>query len=99
MPRTWSWPMMPETPTTGAFVAVNASRMPGTPRIVPTETTGFEGGTSTTSASVMASSTPGPGWASSMPIGTTPYAGTAARWRIQYSWKCTARRSPGPGRR
>ena len=34
---------------------------PGTPRIVPTLTTGLLGGTSTRSASAMASSTPGPG--------------------------------------
>ena len=27
--------MMPETPTTGAVVSTSASRMPGTPRIVP----------------------------------------------------------------
>ena len=92
-------PMIPETPTTGAAVATSASRMPGTPRIVPTETTGLDGGTSTTSASVIASSTPGPGLASSMPIGTTAWAGTAAWWRIQYSWKCTARARRSPGRR
>ena len=61
MPCTWSAPMIPETPTTGAAVATRASRMPGTPRIVPTETTGLDGGTSTRSASLIASSTPGAG--------------------------------------
>ncbi len=65
--------------------------------MVPTETTGFDGGTRTTSVSVSASSTPGPGLASSMPIGTTAWAGTAAWCRTQYSWKCTARRSPVSG--
>ena len=70
--------MIPETPTTGAAVARSASRTPGTPRIVPTETTGFDGGTSTTSASAIASSTPGPGVASAIPIGTTACAGTLA---------------------
>ncbi len=48
MPRTWSPATTGESPTTGADVARRASRTPGTPRIVPTETTGFEGGTSTT---------------------------------------------------
>ena len=80
MPRTWSSPMIPETPTTGARVATSASRIPGTARIVPTETTGFDGGTSTTSASLIASSTPGAGLASSIPIGTTAVRGTAAWW-------------------
>ena len=97
MPRTWSSPMIPETPTTGALVETSASRTPGTPRMVPTETTGLDGGTSTRSVSVIASRTPGPGLASSRPIGTTPWAGTAAWWRTQYSWKCTARRSPVSG--
>ena len=82
---------------TGACVATRASRIPGTPRIVPTETTGLDGGTSTRSASLIASRTPGPGLASSMPMGTTAWAGISARWRIQYSWKCTALRSPVSG--
>ena len=61
MPRTWLPPTIGERPTTGALVARSASRSPGTPRIVPTETTGFDGGSSTTSASAIASRTPGPG--------------------------------------
>ena len=64
---------------------------------MPTETTGFDGGTITTSASAIASSTPGPGFDSSMPIGTTAWAGTLAWWRIQYSCRCTALRSPVSG--
>ena len=52
---------MGERPTTRAGVARRASRMPGTPRIVPTDTTGLDGGTMTTSASAIASSTPGAG--------------------------------------
>ena len=68
-----------------------ASRTPGTPRIVPTDTTGFDGGTSTRSASVIASTTPGAGVARSRPTTTTVSAGTSARIRIQYSWKCTTR--------
>ena len=89
--------MIPDTPTTGALVVARASRTPGTPRIVPTDTTGLDGGTSTRSASVIASRTPGPGLDSSSPMGTTAWAGTPARWRIQYSWKCTALRSPESG--
>ena len=61
IPRTWVSPTMGERPTTGAAVAVSASRMPGTPRIVPTETTGLDGGRMTRSASAIASSTPGAG--------------------------------------
>ena len=51
--------MSGETPTTGAAVPRNASRTPGTPRMMPIETTGLLGGSSTTSARRMASSTPG----------------------------------------
>ena len=97
MPRTWSSPMIPETPTTGAAVSARASRIRAHRGSCPTETTGLDGGTITTSASAIASSTPGPGFGSSMPIGTTAWAGTVAWWRIQYSWKCTALRSPVSG--
>ena len=38
-----------------------------------------------------------PGLDSSRPMGTTAWAGTSAWWRIQYSWKCTALRSPDSG--
>ena len=78
---------MGERPTTGAEVARTASRMPGTPRIVPTDTTGLDGGRITRSASAIASSTPGAGVAASWPTTSTASAGTAARRRTQYSWK------------
>ena len=87
--------MMGERPTTGAVVATIASRTRGTPRIVPTETTGLDGGSTTRSASVIASMTPGAGVASSSPTTTTASAGTSARSLIQYSWKCTTRRPLG----
>ena len=61
MPRTCSPATMGERPTTGAGVARSASRTPGTARIVPTDTTGFDGGRITTSAPSIASSTPGAG--------------------------------------
>lgn len=47
-----------------------------------------------TSASAMASSTPGAGLACSAPTGTIAWAGTEARSLTQYSWKCTALLSP-----
>src|SRR4029079_16023396 len=90
MPRTWSPPTMPDSPTTGADVARSTSRTPGTPRIGPTDTIGLDGGTITRSASVIASMTPGAGLLVSSPITTTSEAGTSAWKRIQYSWKCTA---------
>src|SRR5205085_2753597 len=59
-PRTGRPPTSGDTPTTGARVPRRASRTPGTPRMMPIDTTGLLGGTRTTSASRMASSTPGP---------------------------------------
>ena len=61
MPRTGAPPITGLMPTTGAAVARSASRTPGIARIVPTETTGFDGGTTTTSASAIAARTPGAG--------------------------------------
>jgi hypothetical protein len=87
MPRTGAPPTMGETPTTGAAVARSASRTPATCRIVPTETTGFDGGSSTTSASEIASSTPGPGFATSTPTSGNASAGSEARCRTHHSWK------------
>ena len=43
MPRTGAPPMIGDTPTTGPGAGVTASRIPGTPRIVPMETTGLLG--------------------------------------------------------
>lgn len=87
---------MGDRPTTGTPASAIASRMPGTARIVPTETTGLDGGKRMTSASPIASRTPGAGLAPSAPTGSTAYAGTEARSRTQYSWKWTALRPP-PG--
>ena len=42
-PWTWSAPMIPDTPMTGAAVATRASGCTGTPPEVPTETTGLDG--------------------------------------------------------
>src|SRR5699024_728289 len=77
IPRTGAPPMMGETPTT-VFSSM-ASRMPGTVKIDPTLTTGFDGGRTTTSASAIAVSTPGAGSAESAPTPTNCFAGRAAR--------------------
>ena len=77
--------MIPEMPATGAFVARSASRMPGTAKMAPTDTTGLEGGSKIKSASEMASSTDWVGFAWSAPIITTAFAGTLAWCLIQYS--------------
>ena len=65
--------------TTGANAARIASRMPGTARIVPVETTGFDGATRIASAAAIASITPGAGTASSMPRSTNRRGGREAR--------------------
>ena len=68
MPRTAAPAMIGETPTMGARPAGDdepalstASCMPGMLRIVPIDTTGFDGATSTTSAAANAASAPGEG--------------------------------------
>ena len=86
--------MIGENPTTGADVATNASRMPGTARMVPMLTTGLLGAMSTTSASAIASSTPGAGRASSAPTGTNDSAGSKAWCSIHHDWKWMALRAP-----
>ena len=92
-----------------APVSRSASRMPGTARTVPTLTTGFDGASSTTSASAIASSTPGAG----RRLGrrrpdTIDCAGSSAWCRTHHSWKWIAFGSPSrrrprhgsrPGRR
>ncbi len=87
MPRTGASPTIGDSPITGTPASAIASRMPGTARMVPTETTGLDGGKRITSASAIASRTPGAGLACSAPTGTTAWAGTEARSRTQYSWK------------
>ena len=67
IPRTGAPPMMGETPTTGPAAARSASRMPGMARIGAIETTGLLGASSTASALVRASVTPGAGFAESAP--------------------------------
>ena len=81
--------MMGETPTT--VLAATAARMPGTARMVPMLTTGFDGGNTITSASPMASSTPGAGAASAAPTAMMAAAGVCACMRTHHSWKCTVR--------
>ena len=51
----------------------------------------LDGGRITRSAASIASSTPGAGALCSRPTNSTLSAGTSARRRIQYSWKCTTR--------
>ena len=70
MPRTTAPPTIGETPTTRPRVARSASRMPGTPRIVPIDTTGLDGASRTASAVANASTTPGAGRAASTPTCT-----------------------------
>src|ERR1022692_3426676 len=65
MPRTGAPPMIGETPTT--VLALTASAMPGTARMMPMLTTGFDGGSRTKSAASIASSTPGAGFAPAAP--------------------------------
>ena len=87
MPRTGAPPITGLMPTTGAAVVRSASRTPGIARIVPTETTGFDGGTTTTSASAIAASTPGAGVAVARFVCTNRAAGSAARCRTHHSSK------------
>src|SRR5215510_10741607 len=94
MPRTGAPPMIGDTPTT--VLARIASAIPGTARMVPMLTTGLDGGSRTTSASVMAASTPGAGAASAAPSNTKPVAGTCAPIRTHHSWKCTVRSPSSP---
>ena len=61
MPRTTAPPMMGETPTTERPRRAEQPRMPGIATTVPIDTTGFDGASTMTSASAMASSTPGAG--------------------------------------
>ena len=99
MPRTGAPPTIGETPTTAPASRGRASRMPGTARIVPIETTGLDGGKRTTSAVGDRLEHAGRrACASGAPTGTTSYAGRRCS-RTQYSWKWTARRPPSASRR
>ena len=66
--------------------------MRATLMIDPIETTGLDGGSSTRSAPLSASTTPGPGTASSAPTMTNASAGVSAWRRTHHSWKWIARR-------
>ena len=78
-------------------VANSASRSPGTPRIVPIDTTGFEGASSTASAAAKASATPGAGFAASTPTCTNARGSGSARCRTHHSWKWIACSRPVSG--
>ena len=54
--------MIGETATTSARRSASASASPGTARMGPIDTMGFDGHTTTRSAAAMASSTPGRAW-------------------------------------
>ena len=60
-------------------------------------TTGLDSGRITTSASAMASDTPGAGLAVSTPTSAIDSAGMAARRRTHHSWKWMARRPRSSG--
>src|SRR5439155_10584 len=72
--------------TTRARAPVSASAMPGTARTGPTDVTGFDGQTTTTSASQIASRTPGAGRAWEAPAYSTSRTWTWAFSRTKYSW-------------
>ncbi len=69
--------------------------MAGTSTIVWMLTTGFDGATSTTSASAIAASAAGHAVACSRPTEANECAGRDARWRTHHSWKWIARRAGG----
>jgi hypothetical protein len=57
MPRTTAPPTIGDTPAMRAGEAIRASRSPGTPRIVPMDTTGLDGASRTASAPASAAVT------------------------------------------
>src|SRR6185436_3005972 len=78
-PFTGRPPMIGLTPTTRSRRATSTSRIPGTARMGPIEITGLLGHTMIVSAASSASSTPGPGRASSAPAKLTETTGGSAR--------------------
>ena len=66
-PSTGAPPMIGVTATQSSRRAATAARTPGTPRMVPIETTGLEGQITIASASAIACRSPGAGRAESMP--------------------------------
>ncbi len=90
MPRTTAPPTIGATPAMRAGEDSSAFRSPGTPRIVPTDTTGLDGASRTASAAAKASVTPGAGRAASTPICTKAAGSRTARCRTHHSWKWIA---------
>ena len=90
MPRTGAPPTIGETPTIRAEADPSASRIPGTERMVPIDTTGFDGATRIADADAIASRTPGAGRAAGAPARYTERTGSVAPRPTQYSWKCTS---------
>ena len=89
-PSTGAPPMIGVTATQSARRAATAARTPGTPRMVPIETTGLEGQITIASASAIACSRPGAGRAESMPSISMRVISSAAPSRTRYSWKVLA---------
>ena len=79
-----------DTATTESRRALNTLATPGTARIGPIDTTGFEGATTTISAEPRESSTPGAGLAVSAPSKRTESTTTEWRSFTKYSWKATS---------
>ena len=79
IPRNGLPPMIGEYPTTGAEVERSAPRIPGMASIAPMLTTGLDGASMTTSASVIAETTPGPAVAFSDPTKAKLCVGIRAR--------------------
>src|SRR5204862_2199744 len=85
-PLTAAPPTIGLTPTMRARVAARPSATPGTASTGPTEVTGLDGHTTTTSASRTASRTPGAGRARAAPAYSTSSTWTCAFSRTKYSW-------------
>ena len=85
---------MGDTATLPSRRAATASRTPGTASTGSIDTTGLDGAITTTSADSMASRTPGPGRAASIPSKRT--FDTATPWPslTKYSWKPTSAPPP-----
>jgi hypothetical protein len=86
MPARGRPPTIGEIPTTGR--PATASLRLSTARIGPIDTTGLDGQITTTSASSIASITPGAGDAVSTPSNRIALTSSRAPRRTQYSWKC-----------
>ena len=81
--------MIGEIATTRSRRATSASRTPSTARIGSSETNGFDGASTSTSASWIASSTPGAGRAG-RPSKRTERTRSTARWPTSHCWKSSS---------